>query len=195
MTTGGDNFQVGDDAVVAKLSIDVPAGSAESLRQINQQAEQLKVNLEAVARAEESWLEYLRQVPQLTEQVSQAQRNLITQLERTHYIQQELGGLGGGARPGPPPYSTAAPSGYVNPFGGQGGGGGAGGVGGGGVGLGGGGTAQAQQVMQQMMMNDPRLFSNMLAQHGMSPVTMGMGGNNTTPASGGGQGQGAPSRR
>src|SRR4029077_13605565 len=92
-TPGGENFQVGDDSVVAKLSVEIPSGSAESLHQINQQTEQLRVNLEAVSRANSSWLEYLQQVPQLTQQAAEAQRDLLVQLERTSYIQQNLGGL------------------------------------------------------------------------------------------------------
>jgi hypothetical protein len=185
MTTGGDNFQVGEDTVVAKLSVDIPAGTADTLAEINQQTEQLKVSLESVARAQEDWLEYLRQVPQLTEQAAQAQRNLITQLERTVYIQQELGGLGGmamGGRPtGAPPYSTAAPQGAPNPFAGM-----TLGMGTGGVQT----TSQAEGVMNSMMMNDPRLFANMLAQRGLNPAQLGMMGQATISSGTGGQGQG-----
>lgn len=174
MSTGGDDFQFTDDTVVAKLSIDVPAGSAESLRQINQQAEQLRVELEAIARAESNWIDYLEQVPQLTEQAAAAQRNLITQLERTSYLQQQLGSAGmpgfsaSVGIPGQAPYSTAAPAGYSDPFSGA--------VAG--LGTAGrvpstgpvGSVAEASNsadLISHLAQTDPQMYANMAAQRGL----------------------------
>jgi len=183
MTTGG--FEVGADSVVAKLSVDVPAGSAETLHEINTQAEQLRVNLESVSRSTQSYLDYLREMPQLTEQAAQAQRNLITQLERTSYIQHEMGGLanvGAGPAQGATPYSTAAPAGYRDPFQGMT------------AGMRSGANqnvAGATSAMEQMMRQDPRMYANMLAQRGINPAQVGMLGTAASPSGGGGAGQGA----
>lgn len=185
MTTGG-NFDYTDDSVVAKISVDVPTNAVADIMEIKQATSGLRVELEAAARAQGDWASYLREIPQLAEQAAQAQRSLITALERTSYLQGQVGpGRGGAGQPGGPAgYSTAAPAGYVNPFTGQ---------------PGQGNIGQAQSYMQGMAQNDPRLFANMQAQRGnaVNPAQLGlvggtaMGGTGGVGGVGGGQGQGA----
>ena len=165
-----DAFEYNNDSVVAKLSIEVPSGAVDSLQEINQQAEQLRVQLESIARAESNWIEYLQQIPQLTEQAASAQRSLITQLERTSYLQQQIGSMPGGAGAGSPGgggYSTAAQPGYSDPFSGATAGLAGSSRGGGGEGMGmPANAARAEAFASQIEETDPRLYANMQAQRG-----------------------------
>jgi hypothetical protein len=185
VTTGG-NFDYTDDSVVAKISVDVPSSAVADIMEIKQATSGLRVELEAAARAQGSWADYLREIPQLAEQAAQAQRSLITALERTSYLQGQVGPQRGApGQPGPAgQYSTAAPAGYINPFTGQ---------------PGQGNIGQAQAYMQNMAQQDPRLFANMQAQRGnaVNPAQLGLiggtavGGTGGVGGMGGGQGQGA----
>jgi hypothetical protein len=180
------NFDYTDDSVVAKISVDIPTNAATDIAQMQQATSGLRVELEAAARAQGDWASYLREIPQLAEQAAQAQRSLITALERTSYLQGQAGpGRGGAGQPGPGgQYSTAAPAGYVNPFTGQ---------------PGQGTLGHAQDYMQNMANQDPRLFANMQAQRGnaVNPAQLGLvggtavGGTGGVGGMGGGQGQGA----
>ncbi|QZE10470.1 tape measure protein [Mycobacterium phage ScoobyDoobyDoo] len=185
------NFEYRDDSVVARLSVDVPASTVTDLDQVRERIAAIRVENEANARATGDWAGYLQSLPQIIEQANQSYRNLITQLERVSYIQQEMGGHANvgvqgapmGAQPGGT-YSTAAPQGYVDPF----------------MGLPGQGMNGMTGFMQSMMMNDPRMFANMAAQRGgyVNPAQLGlMGGQlavqqGVSGGTGGGQGQGAP---
>ena len=170
-----DAFEYTDDSVVAKVSIDVPSQSLTDISQLTSAMGSLRVEMEAMARAQGDWLEYLRQVPVIVEQANQAYRDSITQLERMSYIQNEIGGgqgnvgfnttaASGGGGGG---YSTAAPSGYVNPF--------AGGTPGMGMGYNPGMTAS---WMNNMASQDPRMYANMMASRGgpVNPAMMGQVG-------------------
>lgn len=193
MTSG---FDYTDDSVVAKIAVDIPNTVLTDLDQVRERTAAIKVEMEAISRSNASWNEYLSQIPVIAEQASQAYRNMITQLERVSYIQQELGGgsnigVSGapmGGQGGPAPYSTAAPAGYMDPF----------------MGMPGQGQGMnmmgAQNYMQSMMMNDPRMFANMAAARGIpvNPSVMGLvggaaaGQTGGAPHTGGGMGQGAP---
>lgn len=195
--TNPSGFEYRDDSIVARIAVDVPAATLTDLDQVRERAASLRTELEAIARAGGDWLASLQQIPQITEQANQAYRNMITQMERMSYIQQEMGGsqanVGmsgapmGGQAGGAAPYSSAAPSGYVDPFMG---------MPGTGVGMG---MQGAQTYMQSMMMNDPRMFANMAAQRGypINPAQLGLVGGavaaqqGAAPHTGGGMGQGA----
>src|SRR4249919_1365225 len=93
MTTGDEGgFEYSDESVVARISVEVPAGAVTSLAEISQQTHSLRTEMEALARAQGDWLNYLQSLPEIAQRAAQAQQNLITQLERTAYIQNELGG-------------------------------------------------------------------------------------------------------
>jgi hypothetical protein len=172
-TPGSDAFDYTDDSVIARVSIDVPASSLTDISQLTQAMSTMRVELEAIARAQSDWLDYLQQVPQIAERANQAYRESLTQMERIAYVQNEIGGGtlgvgggptdpgGGGAGYGGSPgtasgYSTAAPQGYVNPFKDM--------VSG---------TGQPQSAsavneqINQISQEDPRLAANMMAQRGI----------------------------
>ncbi|ACH62129.1 tape measure protein [Mycobacterium phage Myrna] len=195
--TNPENFDYRDDSVVAKLSVDIPAATLTDLDQVRERVAAIRVENEAAARATGDWAGYLQSFPQIIEQANQAYRNMITQMERMSYIQQELGGsqpnvgVQGAPMGGQPggAYSTAAPAGYVDPF----------------MGLPGQGAGMNTMggmtgFMQSMMMNDPRTFANMAAQRGgyVNPAQLGLIGGQlasqrgVTGGTGGGMGQGAP---
>lgn len=190
MTTPGGGFEYNDESVIAKISVDVPPQATTELSELAAQTRALRVEMEALSRAQGSWSEYVSQIPEIAQRAAQGQQALITQLERTAYIQRELGGsqpnvgsVGSGAAAGaderrqvdigsrtPSPsqqYSTAAPAGYANPFQGMLAGLGLQQMGmpstlqGQGMGL-----HQAQQYLQGAEQYDPRLYANMMAQRG-----------------------------
>lgn len=192
---GSDSFEYKDDSVVARISVDVPAASLTDLDQVRERTSAIRTEQEAIARASGDWIGYLQQIPQIAEQAAASYRNMITQLERISYIQNELGGLsnvgatGTAATGKTAPYSTAAPPNYVDPFSG---------MPGTGVQMGAGGHGS---YMQSIMQGNPALFANMAAQRGnyVNPATLGFMGsaaaanaNTGVGGSGGGQGWGAP---
>ena len=187
MTTP-ESFSYTDDSVIARVAVEVPSQALSDISQLSSAMGAMRTQLEAIARAQGDWLDYLQQIPVIAEKANQAYRDQITQLERISYIQNELGtsgGMGGGANvspetpmrtsgsPGGGGYSTAAPAGYANPFQGMAagmGGGGGGGAGGGGVP---GGDIGAQ--LAAMSANDERMLPNMASARGMAtnPALMG----------------------
>jgi hypothetical protein len=135
VTTPGDGFEYTDDSVIAKVSFDVPSSTVSDITQITQVMGAMRTQLEAIARAQSDWLDYLQQVPQIAERANQAFRDQITLMERMSYLQSEIGpaGMMGGGGPGyggmrvgggvganaggsGGGYTTAAPPGYVAPF-------------------------------------------------------------------------------
>lgn len=95
--TGPSGFEVGQDSVTARLSIEVPADTLENLHQVTQQVALLKTELEAAARAQSSYLDYLNRVPEIQERATQAQRSYITQLERSAAVEGEIKKGAGGS--------------------------------------------------------------------------------------------------
>lgn len=187
------NFEYRDDSIVARIGVDVPASTLTDLEQVRDRVANIRVEQEAMARASGEWASYLQSMPAIIEQANQAYRNMVTQLERMSYIQQELGGHANVGMQGAPmggqggSYSTAAPAGYVDPFSGM-------------PGTGVGGMGQMTGYMQGMMMNDPRMFANMAAQRGgyVNPAQLGLIGGQlaaqtgVSGGTGGGLGQGMP---
>lgn len=196
MTSGEGGFSYNDDSVIAKIAVEVPSTAVTDIEQIRQSAANLNTELEALTRSQGDWVGYLGQIPEIAERANQAYRSLITSMERMSYIQREMGGgmmpnvgMAGAGAAGQ--YSTAAPAGYQDPFGGMT------------SGMRGGvpqNMAQAQSYMSQMQMSNPQLFNNMMAQRGVNPADFGVAGSYVYPGvpggnvggTGGGQGQGAP---
>lgn len=71
MTTGGD-FDYTDDSVQARLSVDVPADALGAISQIAERTAEMRTHMEAAARAQGDFVEYLRTLPQLLEQAESA---------------------------------------------------------------------------------------------------------------------------
>lgn len=65
MSTPGDGFEYGEDQVTARLSIEVPPEAIRSLDDVAQRTEDLRVNMEAVAKATADYGDYLTNIPAL----------------------------------------------------------------------------------------------------------------------------------
>jgi hypothetical protein len=120
-TPGGDgNFEYTDDSVIARVSVDVPSQALTDLNQLAEAMAAMRTQLSAVADAQEKWLEFLNQMPKVTQDTNDAIKDQITLLERQTYLQGELGGGRGGGQGasagGGGSYSTAAPAGYAPPW-------------------------------------------------------------------------------
>ena len=200
--SGPSNFDYTDDSVIAKISVDVPHNAVTDIAEVAQQTQNLRVEMEALARAQGDYSSYITSLPEIMQRATQQTQALITQMERMSYIQNELGGAGGmggnvgmmtgapggggGGAPAGQNYNTAAPPGYVNPFMGMQ------------LGMGMPGNPNPA-VFQQMMQQDPRMYANMAAARGMpvNPASLGIVGGNAAAAggqtggTGGGQGRGA----
>lgn len=82
MTTGGgSNMQFGDDYVAARLSVDVPEGSAQAIREITQEVERFHTTLEAAIRSEADAVRYLDQMADSSRKAAEAQSNLVQQYQ------------------------------------------------------------------------------------------------------------------
>lgn len=182
-TPSPDAFNYTDDSVVARVSIDVPSQALTDISQLSSAMGAMRTQLEAIARAQGDWLDYLQQIPVIAERANQAYRDQITQLERISYIQNELGNSdagGGGANvspttslrtsgsPGAGGYSTAAPAGYTDPFRGM-----SEGTGGGSRGSAG--AADIGGQLSAMAAEDPRMAPNAASARGMAvnPALLG----------------------
>lgn len=124
-TPGGDGtFEYTDDSVIARVSVDVPSQALTDINQLAEAMAAMRTQLAAVAEAQESWLEFLNQMPKATRDTNDAIKDQITLLERQTYLQGELGGGRGGAFSadssggggGGGGYSTAAQPGYAPPW-------------------------------------------------------------------------------
>ncbi|QIG58333.1 tape measure protein [Gordonia phage Skog] len=202
MTGPSGGFEYQDESVIAKISVDVPPQAATELADLASQTRALRIEMEALSRAQGSWSEHVAAIPEIAQRAAQGQQALITQLERTAYIQRELGGsqpnvgaVGSGQAAGAQErqqvdevsrapqqqYNTSAPAGYVNPFHGMLAGLGMQQLGmpsnlqGQGMGL-----HQAQQYLQGMGQQDPRLYANMMAQRGHQVDLSGIYGGPST---------------
>lgn len=189
MTTPSDSsFDYTDDSVIARVAFDIPHQAVGDVSQLTAAMSAMRTELESIARAQSDWMDYLRQVPEITSRANQAIREQITLMERMSYVQGEVGvgggggkfwGGGGGGAPGAAGgggggggggYSTAAAPGYVNPFrdmafgtGAHGGDGGAGGMG---------------AALGALEKNDPHTFANVTSARGqaVNPALLGMVG-------------------
>lgn len=144
-TPESGGFEYTDDSVIARVSFDIPPSTVTDVSQITQVMGAMRTELEAVARAQSDWLDYLQQVPQIAERANQAFRDQLTLMERMSYLQNEIGGVGGGIGGG-----VGGIGGGVG--GGSGGGGGAGGTG---TGLSGYSTAAAPGYNAPFRDSDP----------------------------------------
>jgi hypothetical protein len=189
VTTPSDSsFDYTDDSVIARVAFDIPHQAVGDVSQLTAAMSAMRTELESIARAQSDWMDYLRQVPEITSRANQAIREQITLMERMSYVQGEVGvgggggkfwGGGGGGAPGAAGgggggggggYSTAAAPGYVNPFrdmafgtGAHGGDGGAGGMG---------------AALGALEKNDPHTFANVTSARGqaVNPALLGMVG-------------------
>lgn len=102
---GGSGTEIGDDYVAARLSIDVPEGSAQAIREITQEVERFHTTLEAAVHAEADAVRYLDQMADSARKTSETYANLVQQMQT--FI--SLSARGGGASMGVPGGAAVAP--------------------------------------------------------------------------------------
>lgn len=111
---GGPSINAGDDYVAARLSIDIPDGAAEGIREITQEVERYRTTLEAAARAESDVNRYLEQMTEAANSAAAAMQNIVAQ-QQTYLSLVGRSGLSG--------QSSGVPGGPATaPFGGASGG-------------------------------------------------------------------------
>jgi len=108
-------FQQGDDFVAARLSIDIPTEGISTLRELTQEMERFRVTAESAARAQGSFIEYLRVSTEEGQRFAESMTNLIETLQRASETQQRLA-TGSVMPSGALPQGSSVPSGYVDPF-------------------------------------------------------------------------------
>lgn len=107
---GGMSF--GDDYVAARLSIDIPEGSVEGIREITQEVERFRITMEAATRVSTDMSRYLEEMGQASKAANMAQAELVNTLERYQAV---TGRMGGGM---PMPTVSGVPGGaFQQPFG------------------------------------------------------------------------------
>lgn len=171
MTTPGNEntgFEYTDDSVIARVAFDIPNQGIGDIKQLSDAMDGLQTRLIEISRAQGDWVDYIKQIPTITEAANDALEAHITRLERISYLQGQtpsIGGGGGGGGglggPGGGGYSTAAPAGYVNPWGA-----GTPGLGMGGEGGMAGGGGGASEKVRQIAAENPGLMENMESARG-----------------------------
>ena len=78
MTTPGDGFEYGEDQVTARLSVEIPPEAIRSLDDVAQRTEDLRVNMEAVAKATADYGDYLTSIPALGAEAQNRQGNFVS---------------------------------------------------------------------------------------------------------------------
>lgn len=166
-TPGSENtgFEYTDDSVIARVAFDIPNQGIGDIKQLSDAMDGLQTRLIEISRAQGDWVDYIKQIPTITEAANDALEAHITRLERISYLQSQTPSVGGGGAgyggPGGGGYSTAAPAGYVNPWGA-----GTPGLGMGGEGGMAGGGGGASEKVRQIAAENPGLMENMESARG-----------------------------
>ena len=113
MTSPG-GFQYSDDSVIAKIAVEVSATDLDNLGQLTKKTEQLRVQLEAVARSEGDFVKYLQQLPEIQERATNAQKSYLDVLTKSVEMQERLRIAGGSS--GPAAASAGGGVGQPDPF-------------------------------------------------------------------------------
>lgn len=147
MTTGGAQFQQGEDFVAARLSIEIPTDGIASLRELTQEIERFRVGAESAGRAQDNFVQYLSQSAEAAERSSEAMDNLVAQMQRISELADMMG---------PGGFDVNVPQGYTDPFSGVEAG----------LGRAPSSTAEAQSQIDALRESDPRAYMNMQAARG-----------------------------
>lgn len=94
-TPPGGQFNYSEDTVVARVSVDLPSGSADAFSRLGVESEKLATNLQAVARAQGDYVAYLRELPQIQQAVNSAQHEYEMSLARTADHAERIARAGG----------------------------------------------------------------------------------------------------
>ena len=75
-TPSGDPYVYGDDTVAARLEVDIPADAISNLADLSRHTADIRANMEATAKYNQDYVEYLRQLPTVLGEVDSAQGRL-----------------------------------------------------------------------------------------------------------------------
>ena len=75
-TPSGDPYQYGDDTVAARLEVDIPTDAISNLSDLSKHTADIRANMEATAKYNQDYVEYLRQLPSVLGEVDSAQGRL-----------------------------------------------------------------------------------------------------------------------
>lgn len=87
---GVSGFEYSDDSVVAKVSVEVSTQDLDNLFQLSNRTETLRVGLEAVARSQGDFNEYLKQLPEIQQRATTAQQAYLDVLKQSVEMQERL---------------------------------------------------------------------------------------------------------
>ena len=91
MTTPyGGNFANTDNSVAAKLSLDIPADSVTTLKELALYTGSLAENLQAAARFSGEYMSYLTQLPQLQRQMNDANKEALQTMRDMQTVQDSM---------------------------------------------------------------------------------------------------------
>lgn len=75
-TPSGDPYVYGDDTVAARLEVDIPVDAISNLADLSRHTADIRANMEATAKYNQDYVEYLRQLPTALGEVETAQGRL-----------------------------------------------------------------------------------------------------------------------
>lgn len=75
-TPSGQPFQANDDTVAARLEVDVPADAINNLSELGRLTADIRANMEATAKYNQDYIEYLRELPNTIGEVDAAQARM-----------------------------------------------------------------------------------------------------------------------
>lgn len=75
-TPSGDPYQYGDDTVAARLEVDIPAEAINNLADLSKHTADIRANMEATAKYNQDYVQYLRELPSVIGEVDSAQSRM-----------------------------------------------------------------------------------------------------------------------
>lgn len=75
-TPSGEPYQYGDDTVAARLEVDIPADAIQNLGDLNRLTADIRANMEATAKYNQDYVQYLRELPSAIGEVGAAQSQM-----------------------------------------------------------------------------------------------------------------------
>jgi hypothetical protein len=81
---------ISDEAVVARLSFEIPTDGIVQAAELASLSNQLQTNMEAAARFSADFVEYLKQIPQIQRDIAQSQQDVLRNLGQQQTITQQI---------------------------------------------------------------------------------------------------------
>lgn len=110
----------GDDYVSARLSVDVPEGSVQSIRELTTEIDRYRTSMEAAIHAEADMSRYLGEMAAAASRAAEAQATLVQQMQNAVVSAQRMSGVPYGSfqqpfTPGMPGMGMSMPTGGMYP--------------------------------------------------------------------------------